>query len=233
MIMKRYWIPALAAIAIFCPTSEARGFRGGGFGGQGQYMGSVRYGNYYAPRSYHPYDDAARTDYHNDYAYHAPIARADVDARPAAWGDHITQLPAGYQRRWWRNGWWYYGAGMWYVQNDNEYVATQPPLGMIVQALPDGAVRQTINGQTYYSYDGVWFKPMWGGSQSLDPAPVTAQRQTKHVRCDALTQTLRFQLLGQIQEDLIGDVCQGRSKSAGGGQLRDQDGRLTNDIIQE
>jgi hypothetical protein len=158
---------ALAALGFLGVDAHARGFRGGGFGGGAYHMGSVRYGRSYRPDPYRrnyamPYrrDDAARPA---AQAYHRPVARAAAHVPPPAWGARVRVLPAGYRRRWWRNRYWYYGGDMWYYQDGGAYVASQPPLGMIVYALPEGATKRVIGGRTYYVFREIWFKPVLSG----------------------------------------------------------------------
>jgi len=152
----------LAALGLLEAGAEARGFRGCGFRGGGYQMGSVRYGRAYNPRPYRP-DYAAERAVRTPYAYHAPVARAAVRTAPVAWGARVRTLPAGYRRRWWRNRYWYYGGDMWYYQQGDDYVAAQPPLGMVVYALPEGATKHVVGGRTYYEYRGIWFKPVLSG----------------------------------------------------------------------
>ncbi|MHC4952956.1 MAG: DUF6515 family protein [Planctomycetota bacterium] len=156
-------ILALVVVCMLASDGPARGTRGGGFHGAGRRMGSVRYHHHYQPRHYDHTQHARRAPPRHDHGgYHRPAAHPQPGPRPTplAWGTRVNRLPHGYRRRWWRNRFWYYGAGMWYVEDDDEYTATRPPIGMIVDALPDGAVRKKINGKTYYEYNGVWFRPV-------------------------------------------------------------------------
>jgi hypothetical protein len=39
-----------------------------------------------------------------------------------------------------------------------------PPIGATVWNLPNGAVTQTVNGVTYYSFGGAYYRPYYSGS---------------------------------------------------------------------
>ena len=45
----------------------------------------------------------------------------------------------------------------------NGYEVIPPPIGITVAAMPNGAVDQTVNGITYFSYGGAWYQPMYSG----------------------------------------------------------------------
>jgi len=153
------------ALGMLSERSDARGGRGGGFRGGGRHMGSVRHSYYYRPRSYARHETTRGTPDHSQGAYHR-AAHAATAAKAVAWGTRVRRLPDGYRRRWWRNRFWYYGTDMWYVEDSDEYIATQPPLGMIVHAIPEGSVEHTVDGRTYYEYNGVWFRPVMSGGGS-------------------------------------------------------------------
>ena len=53
-----------------------------------------------------------------------------------------------------------------------------------------------------------------------------AQGHAEHVGADLAAHTLRFQLLRQVQEDLIGQVCHRRAQATRRAQLREQHGDL-------
>jgi len=44
------------------------------------------------------------------------------------------------------------------------YQVVQPPAGVFVNNLPNGAVAQGINGIRYFQYAGVWYQPYYSGS---------------------------------------------------------------------
>ena len=39
-----------------------------------------------------------------------------------------------------------------------------PPIGATTYDLPSGAVSQTVNGVTYYSFGGAYYRPYYSGS---------------------------------------------------------------------
>jgi hypothetical protein len=39
-----------------------------------------------------------------------------------------------------------------------------PPIGATTSTLPSGAVSQTVNGVTYYSFGGAYYRPYYSGS---------------------------------------------------------------------
>ena len=145
----------LCAIGILNTPSEARGGRGGGFHGGKRHMGSVRHAYYFRPRTQAPTASEANR----------PVA-ASGRAQPVAWGARARALPAGYARRWWRDRFWYAGAHAWYVADDGAYVATRPPIGMIVHVLPAGTVEHTFQRRSYSEYNGVWLRPVMSGRAS-------------------------------------------------------------------
>jgi hypothetical protein len=44
------------------------------------------------------------------------------------------------------------------------YQVVQPPPGIFVNNLPNGAVAQSVNGSRYFLYAGVWYRPYYSGS---------------------------------------------------------------------
>ena len=39
-----------------------------------------------------------------------------------------------------------------------------PPIGATTWTLPNGAVDQNVNGVTYFSYGGAYYRPIYSGS---------------------------------------------------------------------
>jgi hypothetical protein len=39
-----------------------------------------------------------------------------------------------------------------------------PPPGVFVNSLPKGAIAESANGNRYFKYGGVWYKPYYSGS---------------------------------------------------------------------
>ena len=44
------------------------------------------------------------------------------------------------------------------------YQVIPPPIGATVWNLPNGAVARTVNGVTYYSFGGAYYRPYYSGS---------------------------------------------------------------------
>lgn len=47
------------------------------------------------------------------------------------------------------------------------YQVVQAPLGVTVQALPQGVKPNTVNGAAYYDYGGTWFRAYYEGNQTV------------------------------------------------------------------
>lgn len=45
----------------------------------------------------------------------------------------------------------------------NGYEVIPPAVGVTVPSTPNGAVNQTINGVTYFTFGSAWYKPMYSG----------------------------------------------------------------------
>jgi len=39
-----------------------------------------------------------------------------------------------------------------------------PPLGLLVPSIPDGAATVTVNGSNYREFGGVWYRAFYSGS---------------------------------------------------------------------
>jgi len=66
---------------------------------------------------------------------------------------------------------WDYGGGYYQAQPDGEYVVVQPPVGVAVPALPDGAVPAVFGPTTFYYLDGVFYVPQGNGFAVVNPPP--------------------------------------------------------------
>ena len=62
-----------------------------------------------------------------------------------------------------------YDQGSFYVQDPQGYLATPPPIGIIVSAIPQNARQIDVNGQIYYRYKGVFYIQVAGGYQVVGP----------------------------------------------------------------
>jgi hypothetical protein len=67
---------------------------------------------------------------------------------------------------------YYYDQGSFYVQDPQGYLATPPPIGIIVRALPPHARQIDVNGQIYYRYKGVFYIQVAQGYQVVGPVQV-------------------------------------------------------------
>jgi hypothetical protein len=54
--------------------------------------------------------------------------------------------------------------GVFYANNGNGYQVAAVPNGVDVLSLPPGAQPVHADGRTYYSYAGVYYRPVFGGS---------------------------------------------------------------------
>jgi hypothetical protein len=54
--------------------------------------------------------------------------------------------------------------GTFYTQVSGGYEVVQPPPGVFVNTLPNGAVPQSANGNRYFEYGGIWYRPDYSGS---------------------------------------------------------------------
>lgn len=55
---------------------------------------------------------------------------------------------------------YYYYNGVYYEQRTDQYEVVSPPVGAIVESLPDGYETIEIDGETYYTVDGAQYKPV-------------------------------------------------------------------------
>jgi hypothetical protein len=107
---------------------------GGYYGRPGFYRPPVRY--YYRPY-YRPF-----------YPYYAP-------------GFRLSVLPYGFITLGTAWGPYFYYDGTFYRSSgdkDKEYEVAEPPVGATVPSLPSGAKEVTIDGNTYYEYNGTYYQ---------------------------------------------------------------------------
>ena len=65
---------------------------------------------------------------------------------------------------------YFYDKGTFYLQDEQgQYVAIAPPVGIIVNAIPDHARRINVDGQVYYRYKGVFYIQTEQGYQVVGP----------------------------------------------------------------
>ena len=78
----------------------------------------------------------------------------------------INSLPTGATKVNNYNNYYYYH-GVYYTQTSNGYEVTNPPVGACVSELPYFAQEEIIDGQTYYTYDNVYFIPAYASDGSI------------------------------------------------------------------
>ena len=71
---------------------------------------------------------------------------------------------------------YYYDQGTFYQQDEQgQYVAVAPPIGIIISALPINARQINVDGQIYYRYKGVFYIQVAQGYEVVGPVqPVAA-----------------------------------------------------------
>ena len=75
-------------------------------------------------------------------------------------GFRLGFLPFGYFPFYFGADLYYYNSGVFYRPNDNGgYEVASPPIGAAVTKLPEGAQSIVIDGQQYFEFNGVYFKP--------------------------------------------------------------------------
>lgn len=52
---------------------------------------------------------------------------------------------------------YFYDQGSFYVQDPQGYLATPPPIGIVIGVLPQDARQINVNGQVYYRYKGIFY----------------------------------------------------------------------------
>ena len=96
--------------------------------------------------------------------YRAPaavrVARPVVVAPVLRTGVVVAALPAYYTVAYCGHVPYYFSNGVYYVkvENSEEYKVVLPPIGTIVPELPDGAVKNKIDGTVYFEFQGVLYK---------------------------------------------------------------------------
>lgn len=79
----------------------------------------------------------------------------------APYGLRIRVIPTHYNRIVIGAVPYFYFGGIFYRQYESEYEVVQPPVGAIVPELPEYGVSEvTINGEIYYEYDNMLYKPV-------------------------------------------------------------------------
>lgn len=95
------------------------------------------------------YRDGIFYRYHdNKYTIHRPHAGFRVSSIPEYRLVRVNGVSYYY----------YYGTFYSYVAPSREYVVVAPPVGAIVESIPEGYEKIDINGNTYYTVGGVQYK---------------------------------------------------------------------------
>ncbi len=98
--------------------------------------------------SYYYRDGIYYRFHNNQYMIHHPHV-----------GFRVSSIPS--YRTVWVNGvsyYYYYGTFYSYMAPSREYVVVAPPVGAIVESIPEGYEKIDINGNTYYTVGGVQYK---------------------------------------------------------------------------
>jgi len=53
---------------------------------------------------------------------------------------------------------------MFYKPAGQGYKIVQPPVGVLVTSIPEGAANVTVNGAKYFEFGGIWYRPFYSGS---------------------------------------------------------------------
>ena len=58
------------------------------------------------------------------------------------------------------NDTYFYYGGVFYIYTGSGYQVVAAPIGAVVTQIPDGAVQQDIDGQTYLVYNNTYYQPI-------------------------------------------------------------------------
>lgn len=61
---------------------------------------------------------------------------------------------------WIRNDYFYYYGGAFYIDTGSAYEVVPAPPGAVVTQIPDGALEQDIDGQTYLVFNNTYYQPV-------------------------------------------------------------------------
>ena len=75
-------------------------------------------------------------------------------------GFRIGWLPPYYYAFWYRDIGYYYCCNVYYiyVEEDEEYVVVRPPIGAVVETIPDYSEKLIVDGETYFIADAIQYK---------------------------------------------------------------------------
>jgi hypothetical protein len=88
-------------------------------------------------------------------------------------GSRVRGLPDRHFDVVWNNQhyFWDYGGGYYLAQPDGQYLVVEPPVGVVVPALPDGATPADYGPTVYYYLDGVFYVTQADGFAVVNPPP--------------------------------------------------------------
>ncbi|MDR3704706.1 MAG: DUF6515 family protein [Paludibacteraceae bacterium] len=112
------------------------------------------------PRGYSTIAFSGRNYYYRGGLFYGLFGGAyTVIAAPI--GIRVRILPVGYRRIFIGGAPYFYYSGVYYRPVDDGYETIEPTSGTIVPELPqDDVDKVTIDGQTYYEYDKILYKPI-------------------------------------------------------------------------
>jgi len=84
--------------------------------------------------------------------------------RPARGMGFYQEMPSGHQRVFVRNQWYFSHEGRFYRRVHNGFIWIAPPVGLVVTTLPLGCTSFIWSGVEYYTYAGIYYRPVYGGS---------------------------------------------------------------------
>ncbi len=75
-------------------------------------------------------------------------------------GFRIAWLPPYYYAFWYRDIEYYYCCNVYYVyvEEEEEYVVVCPPIGAVVETIPEYSEKLIVDGETYFVADGIQYK---------------------------------------------------------------------------
>jgi len=90
----------------------------------------------------------------HEYDPHNPAWRYSHFPR---WHSHVYNVPAGYRTFHFRDHYYRYYDGIFYLPSNNYFIVTAAPLGLFIDMLPFGYTQFYVQGHPYYYYGGNYF----------------------------------------------------------------------------
>lgn len=104
-----------------------------------------------------------RYNYYRGYYVYEPVTTTVVEYK------EVVVVPDGYDNVQYGGVTYYYNDGQFYVPSNGEVIEVQPPVGAIVQNLPEDPVIIDDNAQTYYVSNGVFYSKRGSGYEVVVP----------------------------------------------------------------